>query len=116
MIYPDDIELLRTQFTKEILQDVLSRRPTFTLNYRLMLEGEPTWVSLKACRMSKGDRKHIVIGVSSIDPYMKRLEEFERAQEENVTFGGRLGEYRYYDMDAVIAAALRKSDELLKAE
>ncbi len=26
--------------------------------------------------------------------------------EENVVFGGRLGEYRYYDMDKVIAAAL----------
>ena len=28
------------------------------------------------------------------------------AEEEKVFFGGRLGEYRYYDMDAVIAAAL----------
>lgn len=28
------------------------------------------------------------------------------AQEENVRFGGRLGEYQYYDMDKVIAAAL----------
>ena len=28
------------------------------------------------------------------------------AAEKNVIFGGRLGEYRYYDMDAVIAAAL----------
>lgn len=27
-------------------------------------------------------------------------------QEKNVIFGGRLGEYKYYDMDAVIAAAL----------
>ena len=27
-------------------------------------------------------------------------------KEENVIFGGRLGEYKYYDMDAVIAAAL----------
>ena len=27
-------------------------------------------------------------------------------KEEHVTFGGRLGEYRYYDMDAVIARAL----------
>lgn len=29
-------------------------------------------------------------------------------EEENVVFGGRLGEYRYYDMDKVIAAALEK--------
>lgn len=28
------------------------------------------------------------------------------AVEENVIFGGRLGEYRYYDMDKVIKAAL----------
>jgi len=27
-------------------------------------------------------------------------------KETNVIFGGRLGEYRYYDMDQVIAAAL----------
>ena len=28
-------------------------------------------------------------------------------KEENVIFGGRLGEYRYYDMDKVIAVALK---------
>ena len=36
------------------------------------------------------------------------------AQEEKVLFGGRLGEYRYYDMDQVIASALKKADEVLK--
>lgn len=35
-------------------------------------------------------------------------------EEEKVTFGGRLGEYKYYDMDQVIAAALKKADDLLK--
>ena len=33
--------------------------------------------------------------------------------ESNVIFGGRLGEYQYYDMDRVIEAALRKSREAL---
>ena len=32
-------------------------------------------------------------------------------QEENVIFGGRLGKYKYYDMDKVIAAALQAVDE-----
>ena len=32
--------------------------------------------------------------------------------EEKVIFGGRLGEYKYYDMDAVIASALKKCQEL----
>ena len=28
------------------------------------------------------------------------------SKEKNVIFGGRLGSYKYYDMDKVIAAAL----------
>ena len=34
--------------------------------------------------------------------------------EKNVVFGGRLGEYRYYDMDQVIAAALSGAEALLR--
>ena len=34
-------------------------------------------------------------------------------KEENVIFGGRLGQYKYYDMDAVIAAALTMSKQEL---
>lgn len=34
--------------------------------------------------------------------------------EEKVIFGGRLGQYRYYDMDAVISAALNAAESELK--
>ncbi len=34
-------------------------------------------------------------------------------QESMVIFGGRLGEYKYYDMDQVIASALTKAKEIL---
>ena len=34
-------------------------------------------------------------------------------KETNVVFGGRLGEYKYYDMDQVIAAALERTKELV---
>lgn len=37
----------------------------------------------------------------------------ELADGESVIFGGRLGEYKYYDMDQVIAAALKKAEEIL---
>lgn len=36
-------------------------------------------------------------------------------QEEKVLFGGRLGEYKYYDMDQVIAAALERAKAALGA-
>lgn len=35
-------------------------------------------------------------------------------QEDKVIFGGRLGEYKYYDMDAVIASALNLADKELR--
>jgi UDP-galactopyranose mutase len=35
------------------------------------------------------------------------------AQEPGVTFGGRLGEYKYYDMDKVIASSLNLCEKLL---
>ena len=34
-------------------------------------------------------------------------------KEEKVIFGGRLGEYKYYDMDQVIAAALTRAETIL---
>ena len=43
----------------------------------------------------------------------KLYEEYRKlaAKETKVIFGGRLGEYKYYDMDQVIAAALKKAEE-----
>ncbi len=35
-------------------------------------------------------------------------------KEKKVIFGGRLGEYKYYDMDQVIATALEKSGEIVQ--
>ena len=34
--------------------------------------------------------------------------------EDNVIFGGRLGEYKYYDMDAVIVSVLEKCESIFK--
>ena len=48
--------------------------------------------------------------------YWEQKEEldFWAEKEDKVIFDGRLGEYRYYDMDAVIASAMEKSEKKLK--
>ena len=45
----------------------------------------------------------------------KLFEEYRKLaeQEKNVIFGGRLGNYKYYDMDKVIEAALEMVAEEL---
>lgn len=44
----------------------------------------------------------------------RMYEEYRKlaSSETNVIFGGRLGEYKYYDMDAVVAAALDMCDNI----
>lgn len=42
---------------------------------------------------------------------MKNIRQLAES-ENNVIFGGRLGNYKYYDMDKVIEAALDKIEEL----
>ena len=42
--------------------------------------------------------------VKNLDLYAKYVKKAETIS--NVIFGGRLGEYKYYDMDKVIASAL----------
>lgn len=44
--------------------------------------------------------------------YRRYREEFSRYK--NLHFCGRLAEYRYYNMDAAVEAALRLSAELVK--
>ena len=46
--------------------------------------------------------------LSLLNAYEKRKE-----QEKNVCFGGRLAEFRYYDMDQTIASALALADSIL---
>ncbi|MFR2144327.1 MAG: UDP-galactopyranose mutase, partial [Faecalimonas sp.] len=45
----------------------------------------------------------------------KLFEEYKKLadQEKNVIFGGRLGNYKYYDMDKVIEAALETVEKEL---
>lgn len=43
--------------------------------------------------------------------YVKYKEVADR--DSKVTFGGRLGQYKYFDMDKVIAEALKISNEEL---
>ena len=61
---------------------------------------------------SRGDEPYYPVN----DKYNSELYEKyaqRAAQEKNVLFGGRLGQYKYYDMDKVVRAALTMVEEQL---
>ena len=70
--HPDDVETFLDSFTKENIQKAKETSGVFTLTYRLMFNGEPTYVHMKATCMEDKNDPHIVIGVSNIDEQMRR--------------------------------------------
>ena len=59
-----------------------------------------------------GDEPYYPVNDEKNSELYGRYEELAR-KEEKVIFGGRLGAYKYYDMDQVIAAALEKCKTLI---
>ena len=58
----------------------------------------------------KGDEPYYPVNNEKNDALFARYRELAD-REKNVRFGGRLGQYKYYDMDKVIAAALAMTKE-----
>lgn len=56
-----------------------------------------------------GDEPYYPVNDERNDKLFRQYSELAE-KEEKVLFGGRLGQYKYYDMDKVIAAALRMVD------
>lgn len=62
-----------------------------------------------------GDEPYYPVNDAQNSTLYEKYRELGEAEfaTRGVVFGGRLGQYRYYDMDQVIAAALAKAEELL---
>lgn len=58
----------------------------------------------------KGDEPYYPVNNDKNEALVEKYRE-AAATEKNVIFGGRLGDYRYYDMDKVISAALDKAEK-----
>ncbi|MBO4318670.1 MAG: EAL domain-containing protein [Mailhella sp.] len=65
VVYPEDQEKILRVFTKENILAELKTNRTFTTTYRLLFDGAPCYVCLKAIRMEDADSHHIVIGVNN---------------------------------------------------
>ncbi|MCR5826673.1 MAG: GGDEF domain-containing protein [Oscillospiraceae bacterium] len=87
-VYSEDLDKVRTAFTKENLLRVLAVDDTFSLNYRMMLGGKATYVRLKATRVRREDPVHILIALSNTDAHMQRLAIYEHTMQSSLTYAG----------------------------
>ena len=78
LIFPEDRDRFLNIFCKEKVMSILERDGSFAMKYRLMVDGKPTWVSMKATLLEDEDGRHLIIGTNNIDAQMKRELEYER--------------------------------------
>ena len=85
VIYEPDQEKLLTGFTRENVLGSIDRDGTYTLTYRLLIDDEPTYVSMKATYIGN-DNKHIIIGVNNVDAQMRHQEMMQRLRDEQAAY------------------------------
>lgn len=83
MLFKDDQDAFIQAFTRENVLKSMDEHGAFTTTYRLMMDGQPVYVNLKAVRTGKS---HILIGISNVDAQMKHREALERVKEERITY------------------------------
>ena len=77
IVLPEDLEHFETLFTKENVMKEIEVDGDFSIRYRIMMNGEPVNVRLKAVRINEKDGVKILVGLRNINAQVKREEEYE---------------------------------------
>ncbi|MBO7670777.1 MAG: diguanylate cyclase, partial [Oscillospiraceae bacterium] len=85
LVHPDDREAVLKALDRKTLVAALDRNRTFVMTYRLLMDGRPTYVTMRISRMEDDDRC-IILGVTNVDEEMKQRHAAERMKEEKLAF------------------------------
>ncbi len=77
VVYLEDQERIRAAFQKETLLETLKKHPAFSIDYRMMIDGEPKYYRMKILSAGGADHNHVIIGVSNIEEEMAEKHELE---------------------------------------
>lgn len=78
LICTEDYQMMAEAMKKENLLKSLAETGSLTLNYRMMLDGKPTYVTLFALK-PKEDSEHIIIAVANVDSAKRREMAYKQA-------------------------------------
>ena len=84
-VYAEDRSKLMEVLEKDNLLKAIEKHGVFIYYYRLMIDGKPTFVALKATRVA-GDEAHIIIGINNVDAQMQSRIDIENAKKERKAY------------------------------
>jgi len=78
LVYPGDLERYLSVFTKENVLAEIERSGIFSMTYRLIVDGKPTYVQLRGAMVEEKDGPRLIIGLNDIDAHVRQEEEYEK--------------------------------------
>ena len=78
-VHPEDLSRFLNAFTEENVKADIEKHGIFTVSYRLMMEGEPVYVQLKAAMVDEKEGRRLIVGLSNIDAQVRQEEEYVRS-------------------------------------
>ena len=74
--HPDDVNRVLAAIAGENVTAGIEKEGIFTVSYRLMVNGKPRYVRLKAAMVEEKEGRRIVVGVNDIDTQVRREENY----------------------------------------
>lgn len=67
VIHPDDLNTFLDRFSRENVMKAVADGGTYNLTYRLMIDGKPNKVGLRAAMIEDKDGPRLIVGVNNLD-------------------------------------------------
>lgn len=72
--HPDDLDRFLSTFTKDNVLDGIERNGYYTFDYRLLMDGSPVFVQLKAAMVEESDGPRLIVGINDVDAQYRQKE------------------------------------------
>ena len=76
VVYPEDLSRFLSVFTRENVMADIGRHGLFTLSYRLVMNGSPRYVQLKAVMLEEKEGIRLIVGVNDINAQVRQEEAY----------------------------------------
>jgi|GEM_PF-399895 len=106
--HPQDLSRFLAAFTKENILAEIERSGIFTWGYRIMMDGKPLHVQMKAALVEEKDGPRLIVGVNDIDQQVRQetemKERLDQAQSRaNIdALTGIKNKHAYLEMEALL--------------
>ncbi|MBQ9553218.1 MAG: diguanylate cyclase [Clostridia bacterium] len=117
-VYPEDMDLFLSLFTKENVLDTIRKDGVFVIDYRLLIGGSPTYVKLKAAMVEEDGKNSLIVGLMDVDAQVRQEQEFAsslsaarvRASKDALT--GVKNKYAYGELEKKLNEQIANHDEV----